>query len=369
MEKYSQFRDPGTGIQPFLTPQPPSHGSISVKVAAIGGCVLAAARTAVVCTIALLYLLVQTVLLIFAPIPPLRRYLSWAFTALLARSALAIMGIWWISVSLVSTKRSKNISHKKLWNPKAGDLIVSNWASWVEILWLAFRYDPVFVLPAANPPPVSSVPDGTVTNTRGRGVNATTTTLSREESHRQPIQGFRQVSLLTMICATGFGPQNATPPMSSLEQIRRMSSRPVVIFPECTSSNGKGLLRFAEVFSEYEVPVKGFRIFLMCARYDPPTSFRPSLCHSIPASLLNPIPHLYRISATFPPCSVSIRLLNPVESPDSRLFTVSDVTRNTTNDMLSEVSAALIAQLGKLRRVGLGWEDKFMFLTFYQKKT
>lgn len=25
------------------------------------------------------------------------------------------------------------------WTPKAGDVIVSNWASWIEILWLAFR--------------------------------------------------------------------------------------------------------------------------------------------------------------------------------------------------------------------------------------
>jgi hypothetical protein len=25
------------------------------------------------------------------------------------------------------------------WNPQAGDLIVSNWSSWIEVLWLAYK--------------------------------------------------------------------------------------------------------------------------------------------------------------------------------------------------------------------------------------
>ena len=33
------------------------------------------------------------------------------------------------------------------WNLKAGDVIVSNWASWIELLWLAFR----FVNPSNHP--------------------------------------------------------------------------------------------------------------------------------------------------------------------------------------------------------------------------
>jgi hypothetical protein len=30
--------------------------------------------------------------------------------------------------------------HLESWAPGAGDIIVSNWASWIEILYLAFRY-------------------------------------------------------------------------------------------------------------------------------------------------------------------------------------------------------------------------------------
>ena len=32
---------------------------------------------------------------------------------------------------------SRGLNVVEKWKPKAGDLIVSNWASWIEILWLA----------------------------------------------------------------------------------------------------------------------------------------------------------------------------------------------------------------------------------------
>lgn len=28
---------------------------------------------------------------------------------------------------------------KSTWNPKAGDVIVTNWVSWIELVWLAVR--------------------------------------------------------------------------------------------------------------------------------------------------------------------------------------------------------------------------------------
>lgn len=38
-------------------------------------------------------------------------------------------------------------------------------------------------------------------------------------------------------------------------------------------------------------------------------------------------------------------------------------------DILSEACAALIALIGKMKRTGMGWEDKVAFLDFYQGKT
>jgi hypothetical protein len=37
-------------------------------------------------------------------------------------------------------------------------------------------------------------------------------------------------------------------------------------------------------------------------------------------------------------------------------------------DVLAEASATLIAQVGKMKRTALGWEDKASFLELYNRK-
>jgi len=179
--------------------------------------------------------------------------------------------------------------------------------------------------------------------------------------------------MLTMLRATGSVPPffpSDTPP-APLEEIRRSSDRPVVVFPECTTSNGRGLLRFADVFEhEKNIPVKGYDVFVMCVRYDPPTASVPSLSLSIPFDSLNPLGHLFSLARAIAPLTLSIRLLTLSESPSSGSFMLSDVLTNggRGDDLLSEACATLIAQVGKIKRTGMGWEDKASFLEFYQGK-
>ena len=105
---------------------------------------------------------------------------------------------------------------------------------------------------------------------------------------------------------------------------------------------------------------------LLC-RYDPPTNMLPTLSHSIPSSSLNPIPHILKLTTVLPPQPISIRLLSLNESPSSQLFMVSEIVTNINGqDVLSESCATLIAQIGKMKRTGMGWEDKVAFLEFYQ---
>lgn len=104
-------------------------------------------------------------------------------------------------------------------------------------------------------------------------------------------------------------------------------------------------------------------------RYDPPTPLTPTLSRSIASSTLNPLSHIFKLTTTFVPLTLSIRLLAPSESPSSGSFVVSEViTTGKTEDMLSEACASLIAQIGKMKRVGMGWEDKAAFLEFYKAK-
>jgi hypothetical protein len=66
---------------------------------------------------------------------------------------------------------------------------------------------------------------------------------------------------------------------------------------------------------------------------------------------------------------MSIRLLAPSDSPSSQLFLTSEIlTESSGEDQLAEACAALISQIGKMKRTGMGWEDKTSFLDFYWGK-
>jgi len=171
---------------------------------------------------------------------------------------------------------------------------VSNWVSWIEILWLAFRcaftlysslyrkcyilftlprFNPTFVLPvceAVEIPVQSSRASAPITHTPGRRTGTGSAALSspnRTPSARKSVMGFQAVSLLSILSATGrVPPYNPNMLPCTLEEIRQAVDRPIVVFPECTTSNGRGMLRFADVFRDYSVPVKCFKVFIMCVR-------------------------------------------------------------------------------------------------------
>lgn len=369
MEKYSAFRDPGTGIQPFLTPVPPASDSVTVALSPLLY-LIGAVRTVLVLALALLYLVLVVP---FKAIPgPVTSGLAWLLSAILCRVALFALGFLWIPVETVSRRRVRGAA-KESWSPRAGDIIVSNWASFVELLWLAFRFDPIFLIPVASN--ITVTPAAQAANSPGRGTGTGSAAISSPIANRHPtragkIMGFQRASLWQIIRHTGQPPvvDPNEKGLLSIEQIRSTASRPVVVFPECTTSNGRGLLRFADVFGKTTLPVQGYRVFVMAVRYEAPSSLQPTLTHTIPTSF-NPIGRIFRIACTFMPSNVSIRLLAPADSPSAGSFVVSDVISGAVSDQLSEACGALIATTGKLKRTGQGWEDKVAFLDFYRGKT
>ncbi|KAJ7129783.1 hypothetical protein C8R44DRAFT_614631, partial [Mycena epipterygia] len=307
------------------------------------------------------------------PVPAVHRFVTHILTAITARLALLFLGLFWISVDNVTRKRGRGAKDIETWSPRAGDIIVSNWVSWVEILWLAFRFNPIFVLPVTEtvPSPATPVPTSdAISYTPGRRTgtgSANITAANRAKTARVPVVGFRQVSLLSALHLTGRAPPFGAGSYQSLEDIRKHVSRPLVVFPECTTSNGRALLHFTDVFRE-KVPVRGYNIFVMCVRYDPPTRFAATLAHTIPTAL-NPLSHVFSVAMSLAPQAVSIRLLAPSESPSSQLFLASEVlTGSNDTDPLADACAALVAQIGKMKRTGMGWEDKISFLDLFHSK-
>ncbi|KAJ7228759.1 hypothetical protein GGX14DRAFT_71501, partial [Mycena pura] len=373
MEKYSAYRDPGTGVQPFIplvSPPLDFLAKLLVPLTWLVGVV----RIALVLVLLTVHVILGGFSLVLIPIPVLHRFVTRIFTAITARLVLLSLGLFWISVDNVSRKRGpRGVKDIETWRPRAGDVIVSNWVSWIEILWLAFRFNPVYVLPVTErgPSPATPVrPSDAISHTPGRRTGTGSANIqanSRAPTARVPVVGFRQVSLLSAIRFTGRTPPFGSGPLQSLEDIRSAARRPVVVFPECTTSNGRALLRFANVFQQ-KVPVRGYTVFVMCVRYDPPTQFSTTLAHSVPTTF-NPLSHAWSVATSLMPQAVSIRLLAPSESPSSQLFLASEVlTGANESDPLAEACGALIAQIGKMKRTGMGWEDKSLFLDLFRIK-
>jgi hypothetical protein len=66
---------------------------------------------------------------------------------------------------------------------------------------------------------------------------------------------------------------------------------------------------------------------------------------------------------------MSVRLLPLAESPSSPAFMASEVVSSDVgDDTLAAACSGLISQLGKMKKMNLGWEDKVLFLKLYREK-
>ena len=81
--------------------------------------------------------------------------------------------------------------------------------------------------------------------------------------------GYTTVSFINMIRATGYTPpyyglSNSSSSAKDIPSLCRRSKRPLVLFPEFTTSNGRGLLHFSDL--ENIKGPHGFNIFIMGVR-------------------------------------------------------------------------------------------------------
>jgi len=301
--------------------------------------VLGLCRLLVIVSLLILYVVLEPLLrFIFNPIPLLGPLIFSVSRFTLLRGSLFVAGLFWMPAERVSRKRGRISATTESWSPRKGDIIVSNWISWVEIVWLTYKFDSVFACP-----------------------------ILRSDS---TIAGFVSASWISMICSTGYPPKpsRVTQECFSLPELARNSRRPLVIFPELTTSNGRALLKFAPVFGKRTIPATECRIFLMSIRCDPPTPFRPSAASSIP-SRLNPIGHCFTLCTAL---SLSpflfIRLLAPSSGPSSGDLLTSEIIHQPTMDEVSEACALFISQMGRFKRVQQGWESKAKLLELYRAK-
>ncbi|RIB05876.1 hypothetical protein C2G38_2117399 [Gigaspora rosea] len=347
MEKFSKWRDASTGIQPFLTPMPSrTNANIYAKIAFMLGIILKPILGILkllltFVTAILLFLLVDIIGLALKNFKSVYRTYHYIFTSLLSRLSLFFMGFYWIRVETVSLRKGRPSIPKlrQISGVRPGDVIICNWTSYVEVLYLAFRFDPIFtqVYPSSNT--------------------------------------LRPISLWTALWLTGSYPEDK-PPSSvktySLQELVREATinklGPIVVFPEGTTSNGRALLKIAPTFKSLSLPIEAFSIHILTARYEY-DNFSPTY------TVGNKFWHFVMLCSQYFNV-LHVKILAPEESLSSPNFAIPSAQSSVLpspsiiqDDVIGSQILNLMGQLGRMRKTNLGMEDKKAFLDFYWEKT
>ncbi|KAJ4337838.1 Lysophosphatidic acid:oleoyl-CoA acyltransferase 1 [Didymella glomerata] len=349
MEKYSQFRDKGTAIAPFLPVPPPPVGLAWTPIYAF----LFLCRIPFVVGLSVFYFGIVE----WLPVGGTIKYaLLWAL--------LGLTGVWWVDFQVDGVKRGR-LSEAKEHTPQAGTIIASSFTSPLDPLYLAGIFQPIFT---------RSYPNS------------------------------RKVERITLLRAIllAFAPPTIVPQDESklvtLASLVDANPRSIIcVFPECTTTNGRGILPLSPSLLSAKGDTKIYPVNL---RYTPqdvttPVSGGPIswLYH-----LLSKPSHQMRVR-------IAMRVYNSpsIDSPakksgkavvsgyDSNIFDTPDFRNGassrleretgmdiTTGETEGEVSAQEqqvldrvaedLARLGRVKRVGLDVGDKIEFLKVWLKR-
>ncbi|KAI1087881.1 hypothetical protein F5B19DRAFT_473837 [Rostrohypoxylon terebratum] len=321
MEKYSQFRDRGSGISPFI----PSTTPTSAVSKLLHGALFLFRLPFFLGYSAFFFLFLDHLPSLLIP-QVARKLLLWTL--------LGIPGIWWVDLQLDGVKRgslSQQPSSRFPGNAQRS-IIAAQFTSPIDALYLAAIFDPIFTI---------SYP-GT--------------------------RKVQRVSLLRAILLALSPPTLSAPP-SNLTTLRALVEqnphRVVAVFPEMSTTNGKGILPFSP--SLLSAPPDA-PIFPVSMRYTPPdiTTPVPGAFLSFLWHLLGRPTHLIRVRIAEAVANDSGAATNgdtPAEEGDA-----VDGERLTAEEqrLLDKVAEAL-ARLARNKRVGLTLLDKAAFIEAWGK--
>ncbi|POS70567.1 acyltransferase [Diaporthe helianthi] len=335
MEKFSQFRDRGSGISPFIP-----HSSPSSTPAKLLHLTLFVFRLPfLISYVAFYFLLAQHI--------PL---LPQALNKLLVWGLLAIPQIWWGDLQLDGVKRGSLSQQPPGRMPSAppASVIAASFTSPVDAVYLAAVFDPIFTISYPRSRKVSKV-----------GLwGAIWHALSPQQLRPGPPGGGDGAALTILDALLAENP-----------------GRVVVVFPECATTNGQGILPFSPSLLTAPADVK---IFPVSIRYASPaiTTPVPGDWASFLWRLLSRPTHVMRIRIAEAVYNTSGAVNGvgqasgvdvPARSEGGR--TSGESTKITTEErrVLDRVAENL-ARLGRNKRVGLTIEDKAQFVEAWNKK-
>lgn len=194
MEKYSQFRDKGTAIAPFLpVPSPPAS------------VVWTPLHIALFCLRVPFLLAISAAYFCFLEVFPVGSTIKYIALWIM----LGIPGVWWVDLQIDGVKRGQLASAKDHL-PKAGTIVASSFTSPLDPLYLAGIFQPIF---------------------------------TRSYASTRKVE---RISLWSAIRLAFSQPLVNPPANAKLVTLQRLSavypSKIICVFPETTTTNGRGIL-------------------------------------------------------------------------------------------------------------------------------
>ncbi|KAJ5880221.1 uncharacterized protein N7473_011274 [Penicillium subrubescens] len=329
MEKFSQFRDRGSGIAPFL-PIPAEPLGFQAPLRLFLFCF----RLPIFIFVTVSYFLV----LQWLPIGSLgKKAALWCI--------LGVPSIWWIDLQVDGVKKGSLSKQQQARLPQPGSIIASSFTSPIDAVYLAAIFDPIFTASYPN---------------------------TRQVEH---------ISLLQAILRAFAQPVTNPEPSTKLVDVSTLVEtypyRPIVIFPECTTTNSRGILPLSR--SLLGVPSKT-KIFPLSLKYTPVDVVTPlpGSYTSFLWTLLSRPTHCIRVRIA--ECIMIGR--SSFDAPPARSTRKSTFNTNyldtldedtATGEVTASEKALLdqvgesLARLGRVKRVGLGVEEKQEFVRMWNK--
>ncbi|KAI1637507.1 hypothetical protein F4809DRAFT_603890 [Biscogniauxia mediterranea] len=325
MEKYSQFRDRGSGISPFIPTTTPTSSIAKILHTGIFLFRL---------PLFLAYSFVFFLVLDHLPLPQVvRKLLLWTM--------LGIPGIWWVDLQLDGVKRGSLSQQPSSRFPRERAIVAAQFTSPVDALYLAAIFDPIFTL---------SYP-GT--------------------------RKVQRVSLFRAVLHALASPALSPPPPSAkrLTTLRALVEanphRVIAVFPEMTTTNGKGILPLSP--SLLSAPADA-PIFPVSMRYTPAdiTTPVPGAWLAFLWNLLSKPTHYIRVRVaegvanTTPADGAEAEDKDGGDSGGDGDDHGGDLTPEERH-FLDRIAEAL-ARLARNKRVGLTLRDKAAFVEAWNKR-
>lgn len=355
-EKFSKFRDPGTGIQVFLTPVASSGTATSGSTASSG--------------VSLASLLFTPIFVLLGLLRSILAALGWAIylasgAAIGLRIVLFSLGFIRLPIDVVAKRGDrKSVAAGTVAEVKKGDLVMINHCSWIDVLIVAYLYPSIhFLVPVINeqPSPTQQTSAGGEGRKRTPKKNAmsahtrivTPTAPTSASSNEIAVVGYAIVPLTKAMALVGGLPpatqQLSAEIYSDIGSALSSSPAPLALFPEATTSNNRALLNFSLLPST--PPPSLHSTHLLTLKYSAPTSTSVSSVYTTAVASNSKWRHWARI----------VLLSSPVRGVTLRSTALPAAASGGVEAWGEEVAQAM-STLARLKRTSIGWSAKAEFL-------